>query len=187
VSSCIRPHGFGLDIVATTISNFELCAVPVQRLRHPIQEGGAARRGDGERRRVPLRVRGSGRQGVPVLRRRRRGRQRAVPRVAAQRRRAGPGVRRRLAGTDQLVPAQLVVGSCICICGQAEPLKMEEGATFFVILGMVGWLVAPDQKLLCIMYFVSSQKLADQINLWCWQIKYDGRRAVELICMSLYG
>jgi hypothetical protein len=86
-------------------------AVPVQRLRHPVQEGGAARRGDGgrgERRRVRLQ-----RAAVRVRPRRGRvpGRHRAVARLAGERRRAGPGAgvrRRRLAGADQLVQVQLV-------------------------------------------------------------------------------
>jgi hypothetical protein len=50
-------------------------------------------RGDGERRRVRLRVCGDGHQGVPVWRRWRRGSQRVVPCVAVQRRCVGPDVR----------------------------------------------------------------------------------------------
>jgi hypothetical protein len=38
------------------------------------------------------------------------------------------------ARTDQLVPVQLLVGPCICICicGRAESLTMEEGGATFV-------------------------------------------------------
>jgi hypothetical protein len=107
-------------------------AVPVQCLRHQVQEGGAARGGDsghGPSRRVRLR-RAAGRAvragreagarrrallrrgGVPVRRRRRRGRRGrgAVPRVAAERRRAGAGAGARvrgLAGAGGPVPVQL--------------------------------------------------------------------------------
>jgi len=96
-------------------------AVPVQRLRHQVQEGGAARGGDGghgpssgrvrlRRAAGAVRVR-AGREagarrrallrrgGVPVRRRRRRGRRRgAVPRVAAERCRAGSGAGARVRG-----------------------------------------------------------------------------------------
>jgi hypothetical protein len=137
-------------VLTMTSISARVRAVPVQRLRHPVQEGGAARRGDGghgeRRRRVRLqRAAVRVRQGGGVARRRRvgRARQRAVPRLAGQRRRAGPGfgARRRLAGTDQLVQVQLVTsggGTYVGACVGGNCCIIKEGATFFFCLGEKG-------------------------------------------------
>uniref|UniRef100_A0A453A073 GATA-type domain-containing protein n=1 Tax=Aegilops tauschii subsp. strangulata TaxID=200361 RepID=A0A453A073_AEGTS len=88
-------------------------AVAVQRVRHPVQEGGAPRGGDQCRRRVRLRraagarvgpSRRAVRGGGASLRRRRR---RAVPGVAAERRPAGPGVLGVARQAARSVPVQL--------------------------------------------------------------------------------